>query len=187
MPHNANRNTLEAYSTYDLPSVEALIRYFHAEAGYLVRSTWLKSISAGNYSSWSGLTLANATNYCPSATATIMGHLVQKRQGVRSTKKKLTTTSPQEQKLPQVRSNELHIHVTPISKFCTDDTGRFPIHARSGNQYIMIAYHCDANLMLDEPFSSRKNTHRLLVYDKLMQRLTDNKLSVYQESMRVLS
>ena len=100
MPHNANMTTLEAYIAYDLPSVEALIRYFHAVAGYPIRSTWLKAISAGNYSSWPGLTLTNATKYCLSATATIMGNLVQKIQGVRSTKTKLTATSPQEQKTP---------------------------------------------------------------------------------------
>ena len=82
MPHDANRTTLKAYSAYDLPSVEALIRYFHAAAGYPVRSTWLKAIGAGSYSTWPGLTLANATKYFPSATATILGHLVQKRQGV---------------------------------------------------------------------------------------------------------
>ena len=51
MPHNANSTTIEAYSAYDLPSVEALIRYFHAAAGYPVHSTWLKAISSGNYSS----------------------------------------------------------------------------------------------------------------------------------------
>ena len=39
IPHNANRTKLEAYSAYDLPSVEALIRYFHTAAGYPVRST----------------------------------------------------------------------------------------------------------------------------------------------------
>ena len=42
----------------------------------------------------------------------------------------------------------------------------------------MIDYHCDTNLILAEPFSSRKDTHRLLAYDKIMQRLTDNKLIV---------
>ena len=134
MPHTALRTTLEANSAYDIPSVEALIRYLHAEAGYPVRSTWLTAISAGNYSSWPGLTLANATKYCTSATSTIMGHLVQKRQGVRSTKTKLTATSSPEPKLPQFRSNELQIQVTPISKLYTDDTGLFPINARSGNQ-----------------------------------------------------
>ena len=68
--------------------------------------------------------------------------------------------------------------VTPISKLYTDDTGRFPVHARSGNRYIMIAYHCDASLIFAEPFSSRKDVHRLLAYNKIMQRLTDNKLCV---------
>ena len=48
MPHNVNKTTLETYSAYDLPSVEALIRYFHAAAGYPVLSTWLKAISSGN-------------------------------------------------------------------------------------------------------------------------------------------
>ena len=106
-----------------------------------------------------------------------MGHLVQKRQGVRSTKMK-TPESLQQHILPQVKSNELHIFVTPISKLYTDDTGRFPVHARSGNRYIMIAYHRDANLILADPFSSRKDAHRLVAYTKIMQRLTDNNLCV---------
>ena len=42
----------------------------------------------------------------------------------------------------------------------------------------MIAYHCDANFILAKPFSSRKDMHRLLAYDKVMQRLTNNKLLV---------
>ena len=61
----ANMATLEAYSAYDLLSVAVLIRYFHAETGYPVRSTWLTAISAGNYSSWPGPTLTNTTKCCP--------------------------------------------------------------------------------------------------------------------------
>ena len=38
--------------------------------------------------------------------------------------------------------------------------------------------YCDANLILAETFASRKDAHRLLAYNKIMQRLTDNKLSV---------
>ena len=106
-----------------------------------------------------------------------MGHFVQKRQGFRSTKVK-TPTSLQKHIIPQVKSNELHVFVNPISKLYTDDIGRFPVYARSGNRYIIIAYHCDANLILEEPFSSRKDVHRLLANNKIMQRLTDNKLCV---------
>ena len=161
IPHDANLDTLAAFSAYDLPSVAAVIRYFHAAVGYPVRSTWLKAISAGNYSSWTGLKISNTTKYCPSADATIMGNLVQKRQGFRSTKPKPPTTSSPEEPIPRIRSNELFIKVTPIIKFYTNNTGRFLIHARSGNQYSMVAYHYDANLILEVTFKSRKDTHTI--------------------------
>ena len=42
----------------------------------------------------------------------------------------------------------------------------------------MIAYHCNANLILAEPFESIKDKHRLLAYDKIMRRLLNNKHTV---------
>ena len=42
----------------------------------------------------------------------------------------------------------------------------------------MIAYHCDTNLILAEPFAPRKDKHRLLAYEKIMQRIINNKLTV---------
>ena len=68
--------------------------------------------------------------------------------------------------------------VTPISKLYTDDTGRLPIHARSGNQYTIIAFHCDANLILAVPFNTRKDMHCLISYYKIIQRLSDHNLTV---------
>ena len=80
--------------------------------------------------------------------------------------------------MPQVRSNELFLQVTPISKFYTDDTVCFPVQARSGHQYVMIAYHCDANLILAVTFKTGKDTDRHKSYDKIMQCLSDHKLTV---------
>ena len=54
----------------------------------------------------------------------------------------------------------------------TYDTGRFPIRARSGNQYVMVAYH-SSNVILVEPFSSRKYKNRLADYNAIMQRLKE--------------
>ena len=107
-----------------------------------------------------------------------MVHLVQKLQGVRSTKPKNPTTSSPEEPIPRIISNELCIQVIPVIKLYTYDTDRFLIHTRSGNQYIMIAYHCDANLIIAVPFKSRKDTHCLLAYNKLMHRLRDHELTV---------
>ena len=77
MPNNADQKNLRAYSAYDLPSVEALVHYFHAVARFPVRTTWIKAIKVGNYRTWPGLALANATAYCPLADETIKGHIVQ--------------------------------------------------------------------------------------------------------------
>ena len=50
--------------------------------------------------------------------------------------------------IPNQKAQEIHICDQPISKLYTDDCGRFPIRSRSGNKYIMIAYHCDSNIIL---------------------------------------
>ena len=39
-----SQNKPEANNVYDIPSMEALVRYMHAAAGFPVRSTWLKVI-----------------------------------------------------------------------------------------------------------------------------------------------
>ena len=80
--------------------------------------------------------------------------------------------------MPQVQSNELFLQVTPISKLYTDDTVQFPIHAFSGHHQIMIVYQCDRNLILEVPFKTRKDTHRLKAYKKTMQQLSDHNMTV---------
>ena len=39
-----NQKIPEERSVYDLPRVEALVRYMHAAAGFPVKSAWLKAI-----------------------------------------------------------------------------------------------------------------------------------------------
>ena len=49
--------------------------------------------------------------------------------------------------------------------------GRFPVRSRSGNNYIMLAYHVDTNTILVEPFQSRQDRHRIAAYNRIMNRL----------------
>ena len=42
----------------------------------------------------------------------------------------------------------------------------------------MIAYHCDANIILAVPFKTRSDTHRLIACNIIMQRLSNHKLTV---------
>ena len=50
----------------------------------------------------------------------------------------------------------------------TDETGRFLIRYRIGNQYLMIAYYCNTNLILIETFQSREDRHRIPAYTCIM-------------------
>ena len=144
------------------------MKYFHAAAGFPAKDTWIKAIKNNNYASWPGLTSEKAAKYCPSADKTLKGHLVQTRQGVRSTKPKVQQIS---NPAPASTTNDLHLTVEPISKLYTDDTGRFPTRAQSGNQYIMIACHTPTNAILVAPFKSRKDVHRMEAYNSIMQRI----------------
>ena len=148
-----------ALNAGDLPSIGALVHYLHAAAGFPVKSTWLAAIKAGNYASWPGLTYANASKYCPDSVETTKGHLRQTRQGLRSTKPKPSKPPSLSTLPPTPSTQELHVTIEPISKLYTDDMGRFPIRSRSGNQYIMLAYHCDSNAILVEPFQSHHDRH----------------------------
>jgi hypothetical protein len=169
---NPRHNLATHKRTYDLPSTPALIQYLHATAGYPVKSTWLAAIKRGFYHSWPGLTYATAARYCPTADATIKGHMAQAQQNVRSTKLIQQPTEPAES-LPPIGPTTPAIELleVPLNKLFTDDTGRFPIRARSGNQYLMVAYHYASNAILIRPFASKADGHRIPAYMAIMARL----------------
>ena len=109
--------------------------------------------------------------------------MVQTRQYVWLTRYKRKHSRPTEPIPPEVLPNEghteIHIKNTHISKLYTDDTGRFTVISRIGNQYIMLAYHCDANAIMDVPFKSRKDKDRMVAYNTIMQRLKDRNMLVH--------
>ena len=84
----SHKTSLQYFSAYDLPSVEVIVCYFHADAGLPVRNTWLQATKAGNFASWPGLTYQNAAKSCPIIDEIIKGDMVQVLQVVQSTKSK---------------------------------------------------------------------------------------------------
>jgi hypothetical protein len=66
-----------------------------------------------------------------------------------------SSPKPHQQPTTLVPSHQVFIKVHPISQLYTDDTGRFPVKARLGNQYVMIACHADSNLILQQAFKTR--------------------------------
>jgi hypothetical protein len=65
-----------------------------------------------------------------------------------------------------------------LSKLFTNDTGRFPVRARSGNQYVTIAFHANGNLILQQALKSKSDRHRIAAYNTIMTHLAARGLSV---------
>ena len=173
---DAHKTSLQDVSTYDLPSVEALVWYLHADSGFPVHDTWLKSIKEVNFASWLGLAYQNSANSFPVSDNTLKGHVVKLHQGIRYTKpnpQRINCNITEATSLPRdtTPSHELHIKIEHIRKMYPDDTGRFPVRSRSGNKYIMIAYNFDSNATIAAPFKTRSRKHIPLAYGASMQRI----------------
>ncbi len=160
-----------------------LVAFYHACLGFLVKDTWLDIIKAGNCDTFARLTYSNVACYCPDSDETILRHLAQTQQNVQSTKPQSTprTSPPPAIKAPALLANalqEVFPHVYPISKLCTDDTGGFPVQACLGNQYVMIAYPMDGNLILQQAFQTKADKDCIPAFNTIMARLAACRLLV---------
>ena len=106
-----------------------------------------------------------------------MGHMKQERQGLQSTtkpKKSSKETSQQSDvkpetmntkdeffpasNIPNIKNHEVIYSLTTVEELkiaYTDLTGRFPVQSSRGNNYILVAYHPDANAILVAPLKNR--------------------------------
>jgi hypothetical protein len=133
--------------------------------GFPVKDSWFEAIKADNCDTFDGLTYLNVSQYCLDSDEIILGHLAQTGQNVRSSKLAKpppTARPPLELLLPPIdASREVFIRVYPISKLYLDDTGRFPVRACLGNQYVMIAYQTKGNLILQQAFPTKADKHQI--------------------------
>jgi hypothetical protein len=75
-----------ANSIYECETTGQLIHYYHATMGYPVTSTWCKAIDAGYFQGWPGLTSKRVRKFIKIVSETEMGHMDQRKVGIRSTK-----------------------------------------------------------------------------------------------------
>jgi hypothetical protein len=71
----ARKALCHANSIFNLPSTKQAIKWKHTICGYLIKSTWLKAIKAGNYVGWQMLTECNVQKFYPKIVKTAKGHL----------------------------------------------------------------------------------------------------------------
>jgi hypothetical protein len=71
---------------HDKNDQKYLINCLHAAYFSPVKSTWIKAIKNGEFSSWPGSNEHNIEMYLSKSTSTTRGHLNQQRQNARTTK-----------------------------------------------------------------------------------------------------
>jgi len=158
-----------ANSIYECENLSQLITFYHATMGYPVVSTWCKAISAGYFQGWPSLTSKRVRKFIKTTSETEMGHMDQRKVGIRSTKTKPTDPDSMEP-VPQTPLNDKTHHVYMSiaeveGRLYSDQTGRFPITSNRGNCYVVIFYAVDGNYVKSYPIKSRHRSNLLKAYD----------------------
>ena len=160
-----------AHIVYECETTQQLIQFYHGTMGNPVVSTWCKAIDAGYFRGWPGLTSKRVRKYIKVSEPTEMGHMDQRRTGIRSTK----TTDTEGDSMEQVqqtmsndRSHHVYMSITDIDgKLYSDQTGRFPITSNRGNCYVVIFYAVDGNYIKSYPIKSRHRSELLKAYEEV--------------------
>ncbi|KAL7484256.1 hypothetical protein ACHAW6_009898, partial [Cyclotella cf. meneghiniana] len=141
--------------------------------GYPVLSTWCKAIDRGYFRGWPGLTSTRVRRFVKPSEYSAMGHLDQRRQGIRSTKTMTATPTADSMEEPQQlplndKTNMVFMTMVDIDgQLFTDQTGRFPITSNRGNNYVVIFYTVDANHIKSYPIKSRHRSELLRAYSEV--------------------
>jgi hypothetical protein len=86
LKHKNEPEIVQCNHAHDNHNQKIIISYLHAACFSPVKSTWIKEIKNGNFSSWPGLNEHTVDNHLSKFTFTTKCHLNQQRQNARTTK-----------------------------------------------------------------------------------------------------
>ena len=167
-------------------SAAEMVAFAHASMWSPVLSTLQKALDEDTLSAIPGLTAESLRRHPPLSEATIKGHMDALRKNQRSTKTDPQERLKEEEKyleelfdcmFPEPikdgkRTHHVFLACIPIEgQLHTDLTGRLPNASRNGNNYILFAYHYDANAVLFHPVKNRKGPTLLNAYKVIQKRL----------------
>jgi hypothetical protein len=110
-------------------------------------SALIHAVKKGHLATWPCLAEEAINKYLKLTPATTMGHMNQKRQNIRSTKKKVISESEDEDITPQGSGEKNHLFFAVVldqGQIYTDLTGTFPARSSKGNNVMMVCYSYDA-------------------------------------------
>jgi hypothetical protein len=169
-----------ANNVYELRNTGALVHYLYKDLLSPTKSALLQAVKNGHLITWTGLTENSIHKHLKLTMVTVMGHMNQRRQNIKSTLK------PQIADVPTTDTNlgtnfgtnlgtKTHLVYAVLvdqGQLYTDLTGKFPVRSSKGNSYVTVCYVYYCNYVKVIPMKSRSASEWVNAYDHIHQELT---------------
>jgi hypothetical protein len=168
------------FTVYNDATIRDIIRFHHRCLWSPTKSTFVDALKNNHFVGWPALNTPLVQRHLDLQESTLMGHMDQQRQNVRSTQR-LIAQSPEEiaadMEPPHepVKSHAVFVAIRdlPTGQIYTDQTGPFPTVSSRGVKAVMVLYDYDSNAILVEGITSRSANELLRAFKLLSQRLTN--------------
>jgi hypothetical protein len=124
-----------ANNFYSLRNTGSLVNYLHKAMSSCTKSTLIHAVKNGHFATWPGLTEEAINKHLKLTPSTVMGHMNQERQNIRSTKEKVLETEDED--ITPIGSGEkTHLVFAVVldqGEIYNDLTGNFPTRSIKGN------------------------------------------------------
>jgi hypothetical protein len=132
----------------------------------------LQAVKDGHLITWPVLTEDAINKHLKLTPATVMGHMNQRRQNIRSTSKAPIEKQPTPDTDLGTKTHLVYAVVVDQGQLYTDLTGKFPVRSSKGNSYVMVCYIYDCNYIKVIPMKSRSASEWVKEYETIHQELT---------------
>jgi hypothetical protein len=121
---------------------------------------------------WPGLTENDIHKHLKLTPATVMGHMNQRRQNIRSTLKAQIADVPVTDTNLGTKTHLVYAVLVDQGQLYTDLMGKLSVRSSKGNSYVMVCYVYDFNYVKVIPIRSRSTSEWFKAYDQIHQELT---------------
>jgi hypothetical protein len=161
-----------ANNVYELRNTGSLVHYLHKALFSPTKSALLQAVKNGHLVTWTGLTEDTIHKHLKLTPATVMGHMNQRCQNIRSTSKaKIEDVATTDTDLG-TKTHLVYAVLVDQGQLYTDLTGKFPVRSSKGNSYVMVCYVYDCNYVKVIQMKYRSVSEWFKSYDHIHQELT---------------
>jgi hypothetical protein len=144
-----------ANNVYELRNTGALVHYLHKALFSPTKSALLQAVKNRYLVTWPGLTEHASNKHLKLTPATVMGHMSQRLQNIRSTSKAQIADVPTTDTSLGTKTHLIYAVLVDHGQLHTDLTEKFPVKSSTGNSYVMVCYVYNCNYVKVIPMKSR--------------------------------